>query len=97
MFCGPGRQVLGYCRVKLSYKQHRLSQKVYVVHKLANNLLGLPAIIALNILYMLLASYSQKFKSDRNNYSHISGRLTNRMLPDKPVDKNLNLEIFKIC
>ena len=53
ILCGPGRQVLnvlGCCTVKLSYKQHRVSQKVYVVHKLANNLLGLPAIIALNVL-----------------------------------------------
>ena len=53
ILCGPGRQVLnvlGCCMVTLSYKQHRVSQKVYEVHKLANNLLGLPAIIALKVL-----------------------------------------------
>ena len=43
VLCGPGRQtltVLGCCTVNLSYEQHKVSQKVYVVHKLANNLLG---------------------------------------------------------
>ena len=61
ILCGPGRQVLnvlGCCTVKLSYKQHRVSQKVYVVHKLANNLLGLPAIIALNVLTQVNAVQS---------------------------------------
>ena len=50
VLCGPGSMVLGCCAVNLSYKQHKVSQKVYVVHKLANNLPGLPAIIALNVL-----------------------------------------------
>ena len=61
ILCGPGRQVfnvLGCCTVKLSYKQYRVSQKVYVVHKLANNLFGLPTIIGLNVLTQVNAVQS---------------------------------------
>ena len=53
VLCGPGRQtldVLGCCTVKISYKQQSIHQPVYVIRKLTNNLLGLPAITALNIL-----------------------------------------------
>ena len=53
ILCGPGRQVLnvlGCCTVKLSYKQHRVGRTVYMVNKLSNNLMGLPAIIAPNVL-----------------------------------------------
>ena len=43
-------QVLGYCKAKLWYKNSRASvQTVYVVKGLSSNLLGLPAITALNL------------------------------------------------
>ena len=61
VLCSPGRQVLdvlGCSTVKLSYKQRSIKQKVYVIRKLANNLLGLPAIIALNILTQVNAVHS---------------------------------------
>ena len=53
VLCGPGRQTLdvrGCCTVKISHKHLNTIQTLYVIHNLNNNLLGLPAIIALNIL-----------------------------------------------
>ena len=53
VLCGPGRQTLdvrGCCTVKISHKHLNTIQTVYVIHNINNNLLGLPAIIALNIL-----------------------------------------------
>ena len=52
VLCGPGRQTLGVwgcCTVKISHKQFSTIQPEYVIHNLNNNLLRLPAIIALNI------------------------------------------------
>ncbi len=49
---GPARnplQVLGQCVCHLSYKGKACKQQLYVVEGLKNNLLGLPAISALNI------------------------------------------------
>ena len=42
--------VLGCCTVEISHKNLNTIQPVYVIHNLRNNLLGLPAIVALNIL-----------------------------------------------
>ena len=51
--CGPDKKpldVLGEQPVTLSYKGKSCSQPVYVVKELQQNLLGLPAIQALNLL-----------------------------------------------
>ena len=45
----------GCCTVKISYKQQSINQPVYVICKLTNNLLELPAIIALKILIQVNA------------------------------------------
>ena len=51
--CGPDRRplaVMGEFPASLSYKDRSCTQSVYVVKKLQQNLLGLPAIWALNLL-----------------------------------------------
>ena len=51
--CGPNKQpldVLGHITVQLAYKQRSIRHHVYVVKSLNQNLLGLPTILALNIL-----------------------------------------------
>ena len=53
---GPDRTplaVVGVASVTVSYKQKSCDQKVYVIRNLKNNLLGLPAIRALNLLQQL--------------------------------------------
>ena len=53
VLCGPNKQplnVLGRITVHLVYKQRSLRHHVYVIDSLNQNLLGLPAILALNIL-----------------------------------------------
>ena len=53
VLCGPNKQplnVLGRIAVHLVYKQRSLRHHVYVIDSLNQNLLGLPAILALNIL-----------------------------------------------
>ena len=53
ILCGPNKQpldVLGCITVQLAYKQRSIRHHVYVVKSLNQNLLGLPAILALNIL-----------------------------------------------
>ena len=50
--CGPSRrplQVLGQCQIDLSHKELTSNQQVFVVKGLRSNLLGLPAIRALNL------------------------------------------------
>ena len=42
--------MLGCCTVKIPHKNLNTTQPVYMIHNLRNNLLGLPAIVALNIL-----------------------------------------------
>lgn len=46
---GHPLQVLGQCQYDLTYKERSCRQQVYVVKGLKNNLLGLPAITALNL------------------------------------------------
>ena len=49
---GPSRhplQVLGKCQMELTYTERSCKQQVYVVGGLKSNLLGLPAIISLNM------------------------------------------------
>ena len=51
---GPARQtlhVLGQFMATLEYQNHTSQQAVFVVRGLWNNLLGLPAIISLQLLY----------------------------------------------
>ena len=53
VLCGPSRQpldVLGRITVQLRYKNNTIKHHMYVVKTLNQNLLGLPAILALNIL-----------------------------------------------
>ena len=53
ILCGPSRHPLdvwGCITVQLRYKQHTIRHHMYVVKTLNQNLLGLPAITALNIL-----------------------------------------------
>ena len=56
ILCGPSKQpldVLGHITVQLTYKQCSIRHNVYIVQSLNQNLLGLPAILALNILSRL--------------------------------------------
>ena len=53
ILCGPDKsplKVLGCATVQLTYKQTTIKHHVYVIQHLSNNLLGLPAITALNVL-----------------------------------------------
>ena len=52
VLCGPARkplQVLGQCEIDLSYRERSTKQQLFVVAELKSNLLGLPAIQALNL------------------------------------------------
>ena len=54
--CGPSckpLQVLGQCQMDFSHKKASSNQQVYVVKELRSNLLGLPAIKALNLAVRL--------------------------------------------
>ena len=71
ILCGPDKtplDVLGCATVQLSYKQLSIKHHMYVIQRLSNNLLGLPAITALNILVkwmpftVEITSYSQNFQ-----------------------------------
>ena len=50
---------LGCATVQLSYKQLSIKHHIYVIQRLGNNLLGLPAITALNILVKVDAIHSR--------------------------------------
>ena len=53
ILCSPNKQpldVVGCITVRLGYKQRSIRHHVYVVNSLNHNLLGLPAILSLNIL-----------------------------------------------
>ena len=72
-------QVLGYCKAKLWYKNSRTSvQTVYVVKGLSSNLLGLPAITALNLAARveaiddLRARILQTFPAVFQGHTHIT-------------------------
>ena len=52
VLCGPSRkplQVVGQCHVHLTHRERSTSQQLFVVKGLRSNLLGLLAIIALNL------------------------------------------------
>jgi len=52
ILCGPSRKplhVLGQCQIDLSHRDRSSSQHIFVVKGLRSNLLGLPAIKALNL------------------------------------------------
>ena len=52
VLCGPARkplQVLGQCEIDLSYRERSIKQQLFMVAELKSNLLGLPAIQALNL------------------------------------------------
>ena len=53
ILCGPNNQplnVLGQAVVQLTYEGRSCKQPIYIIEGLKNNLLGLPAIIALQLL-----------------------------------------------
>ena len=52
VLCGPARkplQVLGQCEIDLSYRERSIKQQLFMVAEFKSNLLGLPAIQALNL------------------------------------------------
>ena len=49
VLCGPSKQPRGQCNLQLSFKGRVCKQQVFIVKGLNNNLLGLPAIISLNL------------------------------------------------
>ena len=54
--CGPDQkplEVLGELHVNMSHKETTVGQLVFIIKQLKNNLLGLPAIKALNLLAMV--------------------------------------------
>ena len=54
--CGPDQkplEVLGELQVNMSHKETTVVQPVFIIKQLKNNLLGLPAIKALNLLAMM--------------------------------------------
>ena len=59
---GPTRQklnVLGQFNATLAHKDAKSEQEVFVIRGLQNNLLGLPAITALNLLCRIQATYAE--------------------------------------
>lgn len=59
ILCGPARQsleVLGFYETRLSYRDRSASMGLYVIKGLKTNLLGLPAIIALQLMERLCAA-----------------------------------------
>ena len=63
---GPTSQkleVLGQYTATLSHKDFSSKQEVFVVRGLKNNLLGLPAITALNLLCRIQATYAEDIRS----------------------------------
>ena len=59
VLCGPARkplQVLGQCEIDLSHQGRSTRQQLFVVAELKSNLLGLPAIKALNLAARLDAT-----------------------------------------
>ena len=63
---GPTKQnlnVMGQFKATLEHKNAKSEQEVFVIQKLQNNLLGLPAITALNILCRIQATYAEDILS----------------------------------
>lgn len=50
---------MGQFKATLAHKNVKSEQEVFVIQKLQNNLLGLPAITALNILCWIQATYAE--------------------------------------
>ena len=63
ILCGPDKtplEVLGCATVQLTYKKVSIKHCVYVIRRLSNNLLGLPAITAHDILAKVDAIHSRE-------------------------------------
>ena len=82
-------QVLGHCKAKLWYKNNRASvQTVYVVKGLSSNLLGLPAITALNLAARveaiddLRARVLQKFPAVFQGLGNLGDEYNIQLKPD---------------
>ena len=89
---GPDRKplsALGSVKVSLNYKGRHTNQKVYVIKGLNHNLLGLPAIEALQLVAMLhsvqdeTALIKEKYPLLFNGLGSISTEYTIRLKPDE--------------
>lgn len=110
VLCGPDRQkldVVGCVSVKISYDRRTTSQCVYVIRKLKNNLLGLPAIQSLHLLkkvdeveVLSTSSVKEKFPRLFQGLGTLKGEYEIKLKPDakpfaQPTARNVPLPLRK--